>query len=63
MSTPNSGLNAGSALWRHLNLNAVALVGVAADEGEGRIAAPKLAVDGVNHAGAGSMHGMKFNFV
>ena len=51
------------ALRRYLDLNAVALVGIIADERERRIAAPKLAADGVNHAGAGAMNGMKFNLV
>jgi hypothetical protein len=66
MSVPNSGLNGRIgvvALRRHPDLNAVGLVGVASDEGESRIAAPQLAVDGVNHAGAGSMNSMKFNLV
>jgi len=51
------------ALRRHPDLDAVGLVGVASDEGESRIAAAKFAVDGVNHAGAGSMNSMKFNLV
>ena len=51
------------SLGRYLDLNAVAVVGVITDEGESGIAASKLAVDGVNHAGAGSMNGMKFDLV
>jgi hypothetical protein len=51
------------ALRRHPGLNAVGLVGIASDEGESRIAAAELAVDGLNHAGASSMNSMKFNLV
>jgi hypothetical protein len=44
-------------------MNAVALVGVVADERESRIAAPELAGGRANYAGAGPMNRVKFNLV
>ena len=51
------------ALGRDLDENVLALVGVIADECKAGIAATKLAVVGVNYAGAGAMNGVKFNLV
>ena len=47
----------------NVSMYAVVSVGVVADEGEGGVATPKFAVDGVNHAGAGSMNRVKFDIV